>query len=71
MSTADTPLSEPVVVVSCDSHVGPRLRQDLRAYCEVEGLARQKCPEQLEIVDELPRNPMGKVVKPQLRQRFG
>ena len=34
--------------------------QDLRAYCEVEGLARQKCPEQLEIVDELPRNPMGK-----------
>ena len=45
--------------------------QDLRAYCEAEGLARQKCPEQLEIVDELPRNPMGKVVKPQLRQRFG
>ena len=43
---------------------------DLRAHCETEGLARQKCPEQLEIVDELPRNPMGKVVKPQLRQRF-
>jgi acyl-CoA synthetase (AMP-forming)/AMP-acid ligase II len=44
---------------------------DLRAHCESEGLARQKCPEQLEIVDELPRNPMGKVVKPELRQRFG
>jgi acyl-CoA synthetase (AMP-forming)/AMP-acid ligase II len=43
---------------------------DLRVHCEAEGLARQKCPEQLEIVDELPRNPMGKVVKPQLRQRF-
>lgn len=43
----------------------------LRAHCEAEGLARQKCPEQLEIVDELPRNPMGKVVKPDLRQRFG
>jgi predicted TIM-barrel fold metal-dependent hydrolase len=23
----------PVIVVSCDSHVGPRLREDLRAYC--------------------------------------
>ena len=45
--------------------------QDLRAHCEAEGLARQKCPEQLEIVDQLPRNPMGKVVKPELRQRFG
>jgi acyl-CoA synthetase (AMP-forming)/AMP-acid ligase II len=44
--------------------------EDLRAHCAAEGLARQKCPEQLEIVDELPRNPMGKVVKPQLRQRF-
>ncbi|MEO8691861.1 MAG: AMP-binding protein [Acidimicrobiales bacterium] len=43
----------------------------LRAHCEAEGLARQKCPEQLEIVGALPRNPMGKVVKPELRQRFG
>ena len=42
----------------------------LRAHCEAEGLAKQKCPEQLEIVDELPRNPMGKVVKPELRKRF-
>ena len=25
--------SEPVIIVSCDSHVGPRLREDLRAYC--------------------------------------
>ena len=33
MSTADSPVSDPVIVVSCDSHVGPRLRQDLRAYC--------------------------------------
>ena len=27
----------------------------------------QKCPEQLELVDELPRNPMGKVLKQELR----
>ena len=25
--------AQPVIVVSCDSHVGPRLREDLRAYC--------------------------------------
>ena len=24
---------DPVIVVSCDSHVGPRLREDLREYC--------------------------------------
>jgi acyl-CoA synthetase (AMP-forming)/AMP-acid ligase II len=42
----------------------------LRAFCAAEGLAKQKCPEQLELVDELPRNPMGKVVKPELRRRF-
>ena len=23
----------PIVIVSCDSHVGPRLREDLREYC--------------------------------------
>ncbi len=28
----------PVVVVSADSHVGPRLREDLRAYCPAEHL---------------------------------
>ncbi|EFC79131.1 class I adenylate-forming enzyme family protein [Parafrankia sp. EUN1f] len=40
---------------------------DLAAHCQAEGLARYKCPERLEIVDELPRNPMGKVLKRQLR----
>ena len=30
---------DPVIVVSCDSHVGPRLRQDLRAYCPQRYLA--------------------------------
>jgi predicted TIM-barrel fold metal-dependent hydrolase len=30
---ADERAGDPVVVVSCDSHVGPRLREDLRDYC--------------------------------------
>jgi acyl-coenzyme A synthetase/AMP-(fatty) acid ligase len=36
---------------------------DLVAYCRAEGLARYKCPERLQLVDELPRSSMGKVVK--------
>jgi acyl-CoA synthetase (AMP-forming)/AMP-acid ligase II len=39
----------------------------LRDHCRAEGLALQKCPEQLEFVDEMPRNAMGKVVKQELR----
>ncbi len=36
-------------------------------HCSAEGIARQKTPEQLEIVDQIKRNPMGKVVKADLR----
>ena len=35
------------------------------------GLRRQATPERLEIVDGLPRNPAGKVLKRELQQRFG
>ncbi len=40
---------------------------DIRDHCRLEGLAIQKCPEQLEVVDALPRNAMGKVLKQDLR----
>jgi acyl-CoA synthetase (AMP-forming)/AMP-acid ligase II len=43
---------------------------DLREHCRLEGLAVQKCPEQLEIVDALPRNAMGKILKQDLRSRL-
>jgi fatty-acyl-CoA synthase len=36
-----------------------------------ERLARYKMPTRLEFVDVLPRNPAGKVLKFELRQRFG
>jgi fatty-acyl-CoA synthase len=36
-----------------------------------EHLARYKLPTALEVVDELPRNAAGKVLKPDLRERFG
>jgi cyclohexanecarboxylate-CoA ligase len=43
---------------------------DIREHCRLEGLAIQKCPEQLEVVDALPRNAMGKVLKQDLRSRL-
>lgn len=43
---------------------------ELVDYCRAAGLATQKLPERLEILAELPRNPMGKVLKHQLRDRY-
>ncbi|MDZ7784330.1 MAG: long-chain-fatty-acid--CoA ligase [Halioglobus sp.] len=43
--------------------------QSLRAFCR-EHLAGYKVPQLFEVVDSLPRNPSGKLLKPQLRERF-
>ena len=43
----------------------------VRTFMEGRGVMRQKIPEQLELVDELPRNATGKVRKDVLRTRFG
>jgi acyl-CoA synthetase (AMP-forming)/AMP-acid ligase II len=40
---------------------------DLADHCASRGLAKIKIPEQIEIVEALPRNPMGKVLKHVLR----
>ncbi|MBA4747545.1 MAG: long-chain fatty acid--CoA ligase [Sphingopyxis sp.] len=56
------------VVVPADGAV-PTL-EDVRAFCG-DRLARFKQPARLEIVDELPRNATGKVLKFELRARFG
>ena len=42
----------------------------LADHCRALGLAVQKCPEQLELVDTLPRNPFGKVLKQDLKARL-
>ncbi|HEX4127303.1 MAG TPA: AMP-binding protein [Acidimicrobiales bacterium] len=42
----------------------------LRAHLQAAGLTRQKWPEEIRIVDELPRTPSGKVQKFVLRQRL-
>jgi cyclohexanecarboxylate-CoA ligase len=45
----------------------PTLRE-LTAYLDAQGIARQKFPERLEVVDEFPMTPSGKVQKFRLRQ---
>jgi fatty-acyl-CoA synthase len=58
----------PVAVVAVSE---PNLRlADLDDFLN-ERLARYKHPKGLEIVDALPRNPAGKVLKTELRTRFG
>jgi len=50
---------------------GPALSlEELRTFMIARGVMAQKVPEQLELVDALPRNAMGKVVKSELRRRF-
>ncbi len=40
-------------------------------HCQARGLSKHKTPERLEIVDTLPRNLTGKVLKNELRAKFG
>ena len=44
--------------------------KDLTAFFGTRGLARQKWPERIEFVDDLPRTASGKVRKDQLRARI-
>ncbi len=57
------------VVVATNAEELPTL-PELFEFLTDAGLAKQKVPEQLEIVDELPRNPGGKVLKHELRERY-
>jgi acyl-CoA synthetase (AMP-forming)/AMP-acid ligase II len=43
---------------------------DVATHCEDARLARQKTPERLIVVDELPRTPSGKIRKDRLRRRL-
>jgi cyclohexanecarboxylate-CoA ligase len=43
---------------------------EVRSFMEARGVMRQKIPEQIELLDELPRNATGKVRKDLLRARF-
>ena len=54
------------VVVAAEGADAPSL-SDLQPFLAEKGLMKQKWPEQLEVVDALPRNPAGKVLKRDLK----
>ena len=56
-------------VVVPESETAPTLEL-LAAHCRDMGLAAQKWPERIELVDDLPRTGMGKIKKEELRKRF-
>ncbi|MGA3254279.1 MAG: fatty-acid--CoA ligase FadD5 [Mycobacterium sp.] len=66
---ADDKWGEVPLAVAAVTDEGLRL-EDLAEFL-AERLARYKHPKALEIVDALPRNPAGKVLKTELRARFG
>ena len=45
--------------------------EDVQAFLAETGLMKQKWPERIEVVEALPRNPAGKVLKADLRKRYG
>ncbi len=57
-------------VVVCRDPERPPTLAELAAHCEAQGLSRRKVPERLELVDVLPRNPTGKVLKYELQARL-
>ena len=60
----------PVAVVVLAEGVTDLTLADLEPHLN-ENLARFKHPKDLVIIDELPRNAGGKVVKPKLRETYG
>jgi cyclohexanecarboxylate-CoA ligase len=60
------------VVETADDVDGPLTFMEMAAWCRDAGLMTQKIPEQLEVVDRLPRNEtLNKVLKYKLREQFG
>ncbi len=57
-------------VVACRSAEEPLSFEEMGAFLKKQGLMLQKVPERLELVDELPRNPTGKILKHELRKRY-
>ena len=60
-------LSQPCQPLCAGADLKP---EDVIAHSDGK-LARFKMPRQVEFVDELPRNPQGKILKRVLRDQFG
>jgi long-chain acyl-CoA synthetase len=70
LGVADERLGERVVAVIESAGEDNASEAELSAFC-TERLARYKVPERFVFVEALPRNAMGKVIKPRLRELIG
>ena len=72
LRTAVTPLNKYIGYEEAAKVIKASMAEgkDLRTVVLERGLMKQKLPEQLEIIDALPRNPTGKIVKFELRDRY-
>jgi long-chain acyl-CoA synthetase len=61
-------MGEEVMAYVVLSPGGEATAEDLIAHCR-STLAKYKCPKYIEFLDELPKNPIGKIQKKELRQR--
>jgi acyl-CoA synthetase (AMP-forming)/AMP-acid ligase II len=57
-------------VVATAEGAEPLALAEMVAFCRDAGLMVQKIPEQLELLDVIPRNPTGKILKQQLRDTY-
>jgi acyl-CoA synthetase (AMP-forming)/AMP-acid ligase II len=57
-------------VISMRPEMQPLDLADIRTFLEGRGLRTQAVPEQLEIVETVPRNPAGKILKHKLREQL-
>ena len=60
-----------IAVVALKAPGEPLALDEMGAFLKEKGLRVQAIPEQIEIVDALPRNPSGKVLKQDLRKQYG
>jgi acyl-CoA synthetase (AMP-forming)/AMP-acid ligase II len=57
-------------VVAPKDPADPITFQEMTAFLREQGLMVQKIPEQLEIIETVPRNPSGKILKHKLREQY-
>jgi acyl-CoA synthetase (AMP-forming)/AMP-acid ligase II len=57
-------------VVQCKDASAPLLFAEMAEFLKDKGLMVQKIPEQLELIDLVPRNATGKILKHELRERY-
>ncbi len=71
IGVADAERGERVcAVVELVPDAAPLTLLALQEHCDAVGLSRRKWPEQLEVIDALPRNPTMKILKYQLKEQF-